>query len=127
MFVADTNNNRVVVLTHNLEYKQSISHASMTLHYDVKLLDNDVFVLSHSDNPCLHVFSQSSEKLRSFITCGEQGNEQIKKGRFFCFDKHNNILISDYIDSAIKSFYQEGALLHTLEYTQEEENISPKE
>ena len=126
VFVADTYNFRVVVLTHNLEYKQSISHASMTLPYDVKLLDNEVFVLSHSDNPCLHVFSQSGEKLRSFITCGEQGNEQVKKGRFFCFDKQNNILISDYIDNSIKVFSQEGALLHTLGYTQEEEKISPK-
>ena len=126
VFVADTYNFRVVVLTHNLEYKQSISHASMTLPYDVKLLDNEVFVLSHSDNPCLHVFSQSGEKLRSFITCGEQGNKQVKKGRFFCFDKQNNILISDYIDNSIKVFSQEGALLHTLGYTQEEEKISPK-
>ena len=121
VFVADTSNNRVVVLTHKLKFQLSISHASMTVPYDVKLLGNKVFVLSYSDNPCLHVFSQSGEKLRSLITRGIKGNEQVKKGYFFCFDKQQNILISDSEDYSIKVFSQEGALLHTLGYTQEED------
>ena len=121
VFVADRHNNRVVVLTHTLEFKQSISHESMTQPCDVKLLDNKAFVLSISDSPCLHVFSQSGEKLRSLITCGTEGNEQVKRGLFFCFDKHHEILVSDYGENSIKVFSQEGALLHTLGYTQEKE------
>ena len=121
VFVADTGNNRIVVMTRKLEFLKTIKHASMTVPYDVKLLDNKVFVLSYSDNPCLHVFSQSGEKLRSFITCDTRGNKQVKLGYFFCFDKQQNILISDYSDISIKVFSQEGALLHTLGYTQEEE------
>ena len=108
-------------MTNSLEFQQTIEHTSMTLPYDVKLLDNKVFVLSSSDSPCLHVFSQSGEKLRSLITRGEQGNEQVKLGLYFCLDKQQNILISDYIDSSIKVFSQEGALLHTLGCTQEKE------
>ena len=123
VFVADRGNNRVVVMTCKLKYQKSIEHASMEVPCDVKLLDNKVFVLSWSDNPCLHVFSQSGEKLRSFITCGKQGNEQVKQGYFFCFDKQQNILISDFSDNSIKVFSQEGALLHTLGHTQEEEKI----
>ena len=123
VFVADSFNKRVVVLTHKLKFQLSISHASMTQPYDVKLLGNKVFVLSCRDNPCLHVFSQSGEKLRSLITCGTQGNEQVRRGYFFCFDKQQNILISDYKDYSIKVFSQEGALLHTLGYTQEEDKI----
>ena len=124
VFVADTVNNRIVVMTQELEYKQTIQHASMTEPYDVKLLDNKVFVLSFSDNPCLHVFSQSGEKLRSFITHGI--NEQVKRVYSLCFDKQQNILISDFVDSSIKVFSQEGALLHTLGHTQEEEKrITP--
>ena len=127
VFVADTNNNRIVVMTNSLEFQQTIKHASMTLPCDVKLVDNKVFVLSSSDNPCLHVFSQSGEKLRSFITCGIRGNKQVKRGYYFCFDKQQNILISDYEDSSIKVFSQEGALLHTLGCTQEEEKkIEPQ-
>ena len=121
VFVADSGNNRVVVMTRKLKYQKSIEHASMEVPYDVKLLDNKVFVLSWRDNPCLHVFSQSGEKLRSFITCGTLGNEQVKEGYFFCFDKQQNILISDFSDNSIKVFSQEGALLHTLGHTQEEE------
>ena len=121
VFVADTNNNRIVVMTNSLKFQQTIKHTSMTEPCDVKLLDNKVFVLSSSDNPCLHVFSRSGEKLRSFITRGEQGNEQVKRGYFFCLDKQQNILISDYKDNSIKVFSQEGALLYTLGCTQEEE------
>ena len=116
VFVADTRNNRIVVMTRKLKFQQTIEHTSMTEPYDVKLLDNKVFVLS-CDNPCLHMFSQTGEILRSFITCGEQ----VKRGYFFCFDKQQNILISDYFDNSIKVFSQEGALLHTLGHTQEEE------
>ena len=126
VFVADSGNNRIVVMTQNLKFQQTIEHTSMTVPYDVKLLDNKVFVLSSRDNPCLHVFSQTGEKLRSFITCGIQGNEQVKLGYSFCFDKQQNILISDCGDNSIKVFSQEGALLHTLGHTQgEEKRIRP--
>ena len=123
VFVADSGNNRVVILTNKLQCQRSISHASMTEPYDVRILDNKVFVLSMRDNPCLHVFSQSGEKLRSLMTRGTEGNEQIKSGYSFCFDRHRNILISDFGDNCIKVFSQEGALLHTLGDTQDTEKI----
>ena len=126
VFVADTNNSRIVVMTRKLEYKQTIKHASMTVPCDVKLLDNKVFVLSSSDNPCLHVFLHTGEKLRSFITRGKQGKKQVKRGYSLCFDKLQNILISDWRNNSIKVFSQEGALLHTLGHTQErEKRIEP--
>ena len=118
VFLADSYNDRVVVLTHELKFQHSISHASMTLPNDVKILDDKVFVLSDRDNPCLHVFSKSGEKLRSLITRGKQSFNQVKRGYSFCFDKQHNILISDLSDQCIKVFSREGALLHTLRYTQ---------
>ena len=127
VFVADSGNNRVAVMTDKLRYQRSISHASMTEPYDVRILDNKVFVLSRRDNPCLHVFSQSGEKLRSLITCGKEGDKQIIEGYSFCFDRQRNILISDYSDNSIKVFSQEGALLHTLGDTQAEgKRIQPR-
>ena len=127
VFVADCNNHRVAVLTHSLEFQRSFSHASMTQPCDVKILNNKVFVLSSVDNPCLHVFSQSGEKLRSLITCGTEGNKQIKAGNSFCFDRQQNILISDFGDNCIKVFSREGALRHTLGDTQDrEKRIQPQ-
>ena len=123
VFVADSGNNRVVVMTDKLRYQRSISHASMTQPHDVKILDNKVFVLSRRDNPCLHMFSQSGEKLRSLITRGTEGNDQIKSGYSFCFDRQRNILISDYGASSIKVFSREGALLHRMGDTQDTEKI----
>ena len=123
VFVADHGNNRVAVMTDKLKYQRSISHASLSQPYDVKIMDNKVFVLSRRDNPCLHVFSQSGEKLRSLITRGTEGNKQIKSGYSFCFDRQRNILISDFGDNRIKVFSQEGALLHTLGDTQAGEKI----
>ena len=52
VFVADTNNNRIVVMTQKLKFQKTIEHASMTRPRDVKLLDNKLFVLSWSDSPC---------------------------------------------------------------------------
>ena len=93
----------------------------MTEPCDFRILDNKVFVLSMRDNPCLHVFSQSGEKLRSLITRGTETNKQIKSGYSFCFDRQRNILISDYSTNSIKVFSREGALLHRMGDTQEEE------
>ena len=123
VFVADSGNNRVAVMTDKLSYQRSISHASMTLPYDIKILDNKVFVLSRRDNPCLHVFSESGEKLRSLITRGTEGNKQIRDAYSFCFDRQRHILISDLGDNRIKVFSQEGALRHTLGDTQDTAKI----
>ena len=63
-YIAYRDNNQVVEW---LEFLQSFKHTSMTKPYNVKLLGNKVFVLSNIDNPCLYVFSQSDEKLRSLM------------------------------------------------------------
>ena len=106
VYVADKANNRVVVMNNILNYKQSIQHSTMTGPMDIKLLEDKVFVLSWKDNPCLHVFSKAGDKLCSFITCSKDSNEQVRQGYYFCFDKQNNILISDYCEACIKVFSQ---------------------
>ncbi|KAI6647966.1 hypothetical protein LOD99_8294 [Oopsacas minuta] len=92
----------------------------MTRPYDVKLLDDKVYILSCKDNPCLHLFNLTGEKLRSYISCSEQGNEQVMQCHSFCFDKKQNIIMGDCRANNIKVFTQEGVLLHTLGDTQEE-------
>ena len=80
-----------------------------------------MYVLSFQDSPCLHVFSLTGEKLRSLIKCDYEGNAHVRRCYSFCLDKKLNILVSDTHAQNIKVYSQEGALLHTLEDTQDED------
>ncbi|KAI6650770.1 NHL repeat containing protein [Oopsacas minuta] len=121
VFVADYANHRIAVMNPKLKHQHYITHHTMTNPRDVKLLDGSLYVLSITDNPCLHVFSPAGEKLRSFITCSKQGNAQVKGPFTFCFDKKQNILIGDDVDRNIKVFSLDGDLLHILGDTQDDD------
>ena len=113
LYVADTDNNRLQILSANLAFQGSLRHQTMTTPVDVKFSNNEIFVLSIRDNPCIHVFSLSGEKSRSLVTRGGIGM-QVKEAFFFCLDGHNNIVISDRSAHKIKVFSPEGDLLHTI-------------
>ena len=68
VYLADCNNNRVVVMDCDLQFKQIIQHSSMTEPIDLKFLKDELYVLSDSDNPVLHVFNKAGNKIRSLIT-----------------------------------------------------------
>ncbi|KAI6646136.1 6-bladed beta-propeller [Oopsacas minuta] len=106
VFVADKNNHRIAVMKVYLKHQHYITHYTMTEPQDVKLLDG---------------FIVSGEKLRSFITCSEQGNAQDEGPNTFCFDEKQNIQIGDVIDRNIKVFSLDGDLLHTLGDTQDDD------
>ena len=119
VYVADYGNNRVVVMDCELRFKHSIQHSTMTKPLEVKTLNDEVYVLSYINNPCLHVFHKSGNKLRSFITRGKGSDFQVETGFCFCLDKQSNILIGDY--KCIKTFSPAGILLHTLGSSQDED------
>ena len=73
----------------------------MTTPVDVKFTNNEMFVLSREDNPCIHVFTLSGEKSRSLVTRGEIGM-QVKRAYFFCWERSNNIVINDYSGNNMK-------------------------
>ena len=126
VYAADYGNNRVVVMDCELRFKHSIQHSTMTRPFDVKTLNDEVYVLSSKDSPCLHVFHKSGSKLRSFITSGRGSGYQVDGGFCFCLDKQNNILIGDSIAKRIKVFSPAGILLHTLGGSQDrEKEIQP--
>ena len=56
-----------------------------------------------SDNPCVHVFSHTGEKLRSLISL-------LGYLTFICLDAAENIIISDFYAHNVKVFTKEGAL-----------------
>ena len=121
VLVADSNNHRIVVMNTDLKHKRYIKHQTMTHPRDVKVNNNKVYILSDINSPCLHVFSMTGEKLRSLITRDDKGKAQVRLCYSFCFDKKQNILMSDDEAGNIKVFSQEGALLHTLGDTPSED------
>ena len=112
LYVADEVNNRLQILTTNLEFQGSLRHPSMFQPVDVKFTSNEIFVLSSEDNPCIHIFTLSGDKSRSLITCGN--GMQVDHALFFCLDGNDNIVISDIQANCIKIFSPEGDLLHTI-------------
>ena len=118
VLVADWGNDRIVVMDTDLKHTRYIEHRTMTFPVDVKVNNNKLYVLSDTDSPCLHVFSLTGKKISSLITCDVRGNAQVRQCYSFCFDKKQNILMSDNGAGNIKVFSQEGALLHSLGDTQ---------
>lgn len=112
LYIPDLSNDRVQIMTTNLEFRGSLRHKSLHKPSDVKFSHDQIFVLSISDNPCIHVFTLSGEK-SSLVTRGGDGM-QVNITSFFCLDGHNNIIISDAMAGNIKVFSQEGKLLHTI-------------
>ncbi|KAI6662003.1 hypothetical protein LOD99_9590 [Oopsacas minuta] len=80
---------------------------------DVKFSNNEMFVLSSREYPCIHVFTLSGEKSRSLL--GTRGYETLVIGTFFfCLDGKNNILISDLTANIIKVLSPEEDILYTI-------------
>ena len=92
VFVADYGNHRVQILDESLHFQRSIKHDSMRNPRDVKLTNDEVFVLTES-SPCVIVFSHAGEKILSFITWGQ--GMQVTRAYFFCLDALKNLIISD--------------------------------
>ena len=126
VYVADHDNNRIAVMSTGLRHSNYITHQTMTRPCDVKVNNNQLYVLSDIGSPCLHVFSLTGEKIRCLITRDRDGNAQVRRCLSFCLDKKLNILMADYGAHNIKVFSQEGALLHTLGDTLEgDKTIKP--
>ena len=111
VFVADSRNGRIQILDDALHFTSLITHQTMGNPYDVKLTPGEVFVLCRV-SPCIHVFSHAGEKIRSLITQGI--GMQVELAYFFCLDRKQNLLISDWLNHQIRIFSPEGTHLHSI-------------
>ena len=111
VFIADSNNNRIQILDDSLHFQRFITHQTMKLPRDVKLTPEEVYVLCLSF-PCILVFSHAGEKIRSLITY--DSGMLISTANFFCLDRKQNFLISDWGSHQIRVFSKEGTHLHTI-------------
>ena len=110
LFFTDHCKDRIQITDSSLQYQRSISHHSMSKPCDIKLTPNEVYVLSDRDNPCVHVFTYTGEKIRSLITHGI--GLQVTNPTFLCLDTNNNLFVSDLLK--VRIFSKVGTLLHTL-------------
>ena len=111
VFIADYRNNRIQILDDSLHFQRFITHQTMKYPCDVKLTPDEVYVLC-DDSPCILVFSHAGEKIRSLITQGT--GMQIGRAYFFCLDRKQNLLISDWGNHQVVIFSKEGIHLHTI-------------
>ena len=111
VFVADSNNNRIQILDDSLHFQTLITHQTLELPLDVKLTPDEVYVLGNA-SLCIVVFSRAGEKIRSLITQGM--GMQIALAEFFCLDRKQNLLISEWENSQVRIFSNEGTHLHTI-------------
>ena len=65
-----------------------------------------------NENPCIHVFSHTGERLRSLVSRGDQ--MQVTDSRFFCLDSAESIIISDSNTHRIQILTREGNLIKTI-------------
>ena len=112
VFVADCDNRRIQILDDSLHFQREITHLTMRDPQDVKLTPDEVYVLCYV-SPCILVFSHAGEKLRQLITRGIMGM-QIGRAYFFCLDRKQNLLISDWLNHKVRIFSKEGTHLHTI-------------
>ena len=127
VFVADYNNNKIQILDDSLHFQREITHQTMEHPRDVKLTPDEVYVLCNV-SPCILVFSHAGEKLRQLITRGYGMGMQIESADFFCLDRNQNLMISDWLNREVRIFSKEGTYLHTIgRYGQEVEMfLSPR-
>ena len=111
LFVTDRNNDRLQILDSDLHYQRHISHHSMKLPIDVKLAQDEVYILSKT-SPHVKVFSFTGDLIRSLVTAPSY--RMHVDTPFFCLDANSNLLLCDHLEHQIKIFSNEGALLHTL-------------
>ena len=113
VFVAD-HNNRIQILDDSLHFQREITHQTMKHPRDVKLTPDEVYVLCEV-SPSIIVFSHAGEKIRQLITGGYRGmGMQIGLARFFCLDRNQNLLITDWWNGEVRILSKEGTDLHTI-------------
>ena len=98
IYICDFNNNRIQIISENLQYKSQFGKD--TLHYplDITLYKDNIFVLDES-NPCLHIYNKDLVLQKSVVTRGR--GQQVMNPYFFFIDKFGYILITDSYSNSI--------------------------
>ena len=109
LYVCDTYNDRVQVLTEELEYHSMLKIGLFNKPRDVKVTRDRIYVLVYND-PCLFVFNSDHILTNRLITRGD--GKQTINPCCFDIDRDYNIIMSDYSNHCVYVFNQEGEQIH---------------
>ena len=73
VYVCDHDNNRIQIISENLQYKSEFGKDILRCPRDVKLSQQHIYVLDES-NPCIHVYNYNHVLIKSMISWGK-GNQ----------------------------------------------------
>ena len=109
IYVADSENDRVVVLGPHFELRNTIGNGILKRPLDVKVKYSKM----------VYVLDQSKEKIQVFSMYGEREDTRIDLTKmfapiFFTFDTRDNLLVSDYHHGCVNIYGQDGLLLHSI-------------
>ena len=107
LYVADSKNNRIAVYGPKLNFLREIGKGTLHKPSDVKIRFHNIYIVDNGDPNHVHVFTKTDEHLQSFISL-----EGKPFWNFICFDRFNNILLSDNTGKAIYVFTVEGELVN---------------
>ena len=115
IYICDYNNNRIQIISENLQFKSQFGKD--TLHYprDIKLYKDNIFILDLS-NPCLHIYNRDLVLQQSVVTRGIE--QQVTNPLFFFIDNFGNILITDPYPNSILILNSEFEFIHKISVSQ---------
>ena len=114
VFVADSNNNRVCIFSHDLKFISKLGIGQLDRPKDVKLTPDCQIVVLDGSPECVHFYSRNGHLLSSCVSQGE-GTEYLVSNPFFlCMDLAENIIISDWGTHSIKIISKSGHLIHII-------------
>ena len=109
VYVCDRRNDKVVVFDKGLHFITVLTKR-LSRPRDVKLRNNQVIILSDSNNNCIHFYTPGGDFLRTLIESGHK-DYQVSCAYFFDIDSRGNILITDTDNNCIKVFNTEGCYI----------------
>ena len=111
IYICDCFNNRVQIISENLQYKSQFGKDALHYPLDITLYKDNIFVLDRS-NPCLHIYNKDLVLQKSVVTRGE--GQQVINPYFFFIDKFGYILITDYSSNSILILNSEFEFVHKI-------------
>ncbi|KAI6649670.1 E3 ubiquitin-protein ligase TRIM71-like [Oopsacas minuta] len=109
VYVCDCHNDRVQILTQELNFHSMLGIDLFVYPRDVKVTRDRVLVLDASDL-CMFVFNSEHVLTNRLITRG--GGKQTINPLCFDIDRDYNIIMSDYDSHCLYVFNQEGEQIH---------------
>ena len=101
IYICDSSNNRIQILSDELQFKSQFGAENLNYPLEVKLSKEYIYILDMS-NPCIHLYDYNFILQKSVVSRGE-GMQVVNPFSFF-IDDPCNILISDHRSNSIQIY-----------------------